>query len=375
MIMQCHEPLWPGTEEYLRDFLEKAERLRIPLTGSLELTRRCNLNCVHCYLGPRAGRQALQGLEINAARIRSLIDEMTEAGCMNLLITGGEPLLRDDFPEIYRHAKMNGLLVTLFTNGTLVTEKIIDLLRELPPVEVEISIYGATAEVYESVTRVPGSYETCFRGIRALLDRGVRVNLKTILMTVNRQEFFAMERLAKDLGVRFRFDAAIQPGLDGDNTPLGLRVTPEEAIEKEMSAPGAVRRWKDFFERFKDCALGSELYGCSAGLTAFHIDPFGRLLPCMMALELGYETSGVGFKKVWATSIQRIRDKKAGADFACRECDKINICGYCPGFFKLENGLEDVRSEYICRMGNLRFQYIHDHPEKGDHDGQPEQII
>ena len=298
---------------------------------------------------------------MGAARILSLIDEMTEAGCMNLLITGGEPLLREDFPEIYRHAKENGLLVTLFTNGTIVTEKIVELLCELPPVEVEITIYGSTAEVYENITRVPGSYEKCIRGIRSLLERGIRVNLKTILMTMNSHEFLAMENMAKEFGVRFRFDAAISPCIDGDNTPLSLRVTPEEAIEKEMSDSAKVQDWKKFLERFKDRMLGSDLYGCSAGLTAFHIDPFGCLFPCMMALDMGHDTAGVGFKTVWDNIMPRIRDKKAGADFACSECVKINICGYCPGFFRLENGREDVRSEYICQMGSLRFQYINDH--------------
>ena len=374
MTMLCHQPKWPSTEEYLEEFVAKAERLHVPLAGSLELTHRCNLDCVHCYLGPRAERQAHQDREIGTARIHALIDEITEAGCLNLLITGGEPLLREDFPEIYRHAKENGLLVTLFTNGTTITGSILDLFCDLPPVEVEISIYGATAPTYESITRLPGSYEKCMWGIRSLLDRGLRVNLKTMLMTVNRHEFAAMENMARELGVRFRFDAAISPRIDGDNTPLSLRVPPEEAIEKEMSDPGKVQNWKKFFKRFKDRTLGPELYGCGAGLTAFHIDPFGRLLPCMMALDMGYDTSGVGFKTVWDNIMPRIRDKKAGADFACRGCVKINMCGYCPGFFRLENGIEDVRSEYLCKMGSLRFQYIQDHAVKGDHDGQPEKL-
>ena len=93
-------------------------------------------------------------------------------------------------------------LVTVFTNGTMVTDEIIEAFTELPPFEVEISLYGATAGTYESVTRVPGSYEKCLRGIRGLLDNGIRVNLKTMLMTVNRHEFAAMENIAKDFGVR-----------------------------------------------------------------------------------------------------------------------------------------------------------------------------
>jgi radical SAM protein with 4Fe4S-binding SPASM domain len=368
--MQCHERKWQSTEKYLEEFMSKSEELRIPLSGSFELTHRCNLNCIHCYLGPQAERQALQNSEMSSARIHSLLDEITEAGCLYLLITGGEPLLRDDFPEIYRHAKMNGLLVTVFTNGTLVTDSVIELFRELPPFETEISIYGATAETYERITRVPGSYERCFRGIQRLLDNNIKLNLKTILMTINRHEFTAMGNIARDLGVRFRFDAAISPCIDGNNSTLNLRVPPEEAIEKEFSNSDKVKTWMKFFEKFKGCTLGNDLYGCGAGLTGFHVNPYGYLQPCMMTFDIRYNISKSGFLKGWNYVVPQTRDKKVGDDFTCRRCEKINLCGYCPDFFRMENGAEDIRSEYICKMGNLRFQYINNHLSKGDNGEQ-----
>jgi radical SAM protein with 4Fe4S-binding SPASM domain len=276
--------------------------------------------------------------------------------------------VRPDFPELYRHAKENGMLVTLFTNGTTLTQSILDLFCELPPAEVEISIYGATAPIYESITRVPGSYEKCMWGIRNLLDRGIRVDLKTILMTINRHEFAAMENMARELNVRFRFDAAISPCLDNDISPLDLRVSPEEAIEKEMSDPVKARNLKKFFDNFKDRTLGPDLYGCGAGLTAFHIDPFGCIFPCMMALDIKCDISEIGFMAGWDNIVPRIKNKKVSEDFACRGCVKINICGYCPGFFRLETGIEDVRSEFICKMGDLRYKYIN-HAIKGEDGG------
>ena len=158
MTIQCRESEWLTTGEYLAEFSSKAERLRIPFSGSIDLTHRCNLDCVHCYLGPRAERRT-GAAEMSTGRILSLLDEITDAECLNLLITGGDPLIREDFPVIYSHAKKNGLLVTIFTNGTLLTDRVLDLFVDLPPLEVEISIYGATAPTYEKITRVPGSYE------------------------------------------------------------------------------------------------------------------------------------------------------------------------------------------------------------------------
>jgi MoaA/NifB/PqqE/SkfB family radical SAM enzyme len=371
--MKCKEPGWPSTKEYLENFTARIEKLRIPFSGSLELTHRCNLNCVHCYLCPQDSRHTHnRSREIGTVRMLSLLDEITEAGCLNLLITGGEPLLREDFTVIYRHARENGLLVTVFTNGTIITDKIIHLFRELPPVEVEISIYGATAATYEGITGVPGSYERCLRGLKNLLQSGTRVNLKTVLMTLNSHELNDIEDIAKELGVKFRFDAAISPCLNGNGGPLSLRVPPEEAIEKEMADPMRVERWGRFFEKFKDATLGNNLYGCNAGLTAFHLDPFGRLMPCMMTMDIGCDISETPFVTGWVNIMKSIMDRKAGADFACRGCKKINFCGYCPGFFRLENGQEDICSEYLCRMGDLRLQYIYKHMLKGEHNGHQE---
>jgi radical SAM protein with 4Fe4S-binding SPASM domain len=368
--MQCHEHKWPSTETYLEEFISKSEGLRVPLSGSFELTHRCNLNCIHCYLGPQDKRKAFQDSEMSSARVHSLLDEITEAGCLYLLITGGDPLLRNDFPELYRHAKMNGLLVTIFTNGTLITDRIIELFSELPPFATEISIYGATAETYEKITRVPGSYQRCFRGIKRLLDNNIRLKLKTILMTINRHELTAMEDIAKEFGVKFRFDAGISPRIDGNKSTLNLRVSPEEAIEKEFSTSEQLKSWVDFFKAVKGYNLGDDLYGCGAGLTGFHIDPYGYLQPCMMTFDIRHNISQCGFLTGWNDIVPQIRNKKAGNDFTCKGCEKINLCGYCPDLFRLETGVADICSEYLCKMGNLRFQYINNHLSKGDHGEQ-----
>lgn len=366
MTMQCDDRKITECDSFLSEFAVKAESLRIPLSGSLELTRRCNLDCVHCYLGRKAKRDLLKDEEMSTARICALIDEITEAGCLNLLITGGDPLLRDDFVEIYRHAKERGLLVTVFTNGTMITDQIVELFAELPPVEIEISIYGATSHTYEKITRVRGSYRRCFKGIERLLRKGLRVNLKTVLMTLNRDEFGSMEDIARNFNVRFRFDAAIMPCPNGDKSPLSLRVSPEEAVEKEFSNDEKVRKWLDYYKRFKDCRFPGRLYPCGAGVTVFHVDAFGRLQPCIMTDHMACAIGETGFGTVWAGLRSQMRTGRAGADLACVKCEKANLCGYCPAFFMLENGREDLRSAYLCTMGRLRLQYINDHIVKGD---------
>jgi len=356
--MECAQTEWLSDDDYLRQFSKKVAAQRIPLSGSLDLTRRCNLRCVHCYLGDKtAGRDDLKP-ELNTVQWIDIIDQITDAGCLNLLITGGEPLLRKDFAEIYTRAKTNGLIVTVFTNGTLIENEIIELFEDLPPHAVEISLYGATEETYEKITGVRGSYGRCLNNIKRLLDHHVHLKLKTVLMTHNQHEFCDIQQMAEEYGVKFRCDAAIFPTFSGDQTPLRLRVNPKEAVDMELSDKERLAQWQDFFYRMKDRQVSDSLYTCGTGLSTFHIDPYGNLQPCLMVNSLKFNLLKGSFIKGWQEVIPRIRKRKAGNDIACNQCEKMVLCGYCPAFFELETGAEDIQSEYLCAMGQYRFQAI-----------------
>jgi radical SAM protein with 4Fe4S-binding SPASM domain len=355
--MICSTTGWLTNEEYLTRLNEVAVTERIPLSGSIELTQKCNLRCIHCYYDRNTGSRKRK--EINTKEICSLLDDITEAGCLYFLMTGGEPLLRSDFLEIYRYAKERGLIITLFSNGTLINEQIVDLFQELPPYEVEISLYGATASTYEKVTGIPGSFRKCFDAIELLVKKDIHLRLKTILMNVNSHEFFDIRKIAKDLGVKFRFDAAIFPCFNGDRSPLDYRVSPQEAVAKEFLDEENISDWKRFFKRMKGYKLPDSMYHCGAGRASFHIDAFGNLSPCLMTNTISYDIVKSNFLEGWQKGIFGISELKAFGDIKdCGQCEKIHLCGYCPAFFALENGNESIRSDYVCTMGNERYQKI-----------------
>jgi radical SAM protein with 4Fe4S-binding SPASM domain len=363
--MACATTAGLSDREYLEDFHQRAVRLRTPLSGSIDLTHRCNLKCIHCYLGPEAVSSEAESRELPTRDLLSLIDQITEAGCLFVVITGGEPLVRADFADIYRRCKANGLLVTVFTNGTLVTDRILDLFGDLPPQAVEITLYGVSAATFEAITGVVGSFERCTEGIRRLLERKIEVRLKTILMTENQHELSAIEAMARHYGVRFRFDPAIFPRFDGDRRPLKLRVSAGEAVEREMSDRERLRQWIEYCDRMQSTPIPETLYKCGAGLTSFHIDPYGDLMPCLMTASHRFGLSGASFLSVWNGGIARVRDMKAAADLICNTCSDQLVCGYCPAFFGLENGSEDIRSEYLCAMGKERSRRIAEGARKG----------
>lgn len=353
-----------SNEEFLREFNKKVAQQRIPLSGNLALTHRCSVRCLHCYLGKEVSARENIHKELLTRQWKNIIDDITRAGCLYLLITGGEPLVRKDFKEIYRHAKNNGLLVTLFTNGMLIDDDMVKFLHHYPPKTVEITLYGATPGTHEKITRVKGSYEKTLEGINKLMRQKINVRLKTILMTLNRHEFFEIQNLAREWGVKFRFDAAVFPGLKGDKSPLKLRVPVEDAIEKEFSDEKRTQEWKAFSREMKELPSREHLYQCGAGLTHFHIDPYGNLQPCLMVTDLEYNLVNGDFAAGWNQVMPLLRERKPGSNYRCHQCRKKALCGFCPAFFKLENNAEDICSQYLCIMGQQRYEKL-----KEEHSG------
>jgi radical SAM protein with 4Fe4S-binding SPASM domain len=357
MSTNCAHFDFPDDDAYFRDLFRRAEAARVPLSGSLELTRRCNLRCVHCYLGPQARVCADPRREMTTAQVVGIIDQIVAAGCLDLLITGGEPLLRRDFPEVYRHAKLAGLRVTVFTNGTLVTDRLVDLFRDLPPQIVEISLYGATPETYERITGVAGSYRRCLAGIERLRDAGIRLGLKTMLMTLNQHEFEAIEAMALAYGARFRFDPVLNACLDGGREPLELRVPPDKAIHLEFASAERRQAWLDFRDRHLDLAPSDLLVRCSAAETGFYVDVFGNLQPCLVLPWLSYGLLMGTFREGWAR-MARVREIRAERGSRCNACQRRPYCGYCPGLLALENGDRELPSPYLCALGSERLRTI-----------------
>lgn len=329
---------------------------RIPIEGSLELTFRCNLLCVHCYCNLPADDEEAAQEELRTEEILKILDQASEAGCLWLLLTGGEPLLRKDLCEIYTYAKKKGFLITLFTNGTLINPEVVDMLVELPPRSIEITLYGATRETYEAVTRVPGSFNKCLAGIERLLERKLPLALKTMAMTLNRREVPLMISFAKERGVKFRFDPILNPRLDGGKAPCRFRLPPEEVIRLDLEHEERSAEWKEFCKKFIYPSSSEYLFSCGAGISTFHIDPYGKMSPCQMSRFQSHDLRKASFKEGWDEHIPAALKLKPGGDYPCGRCDLISLCGQCPGWAWLETGDYEKPVEYLCKVARLRAQ-------------------
>ncbi len=347
-------PLTPP-QDWTAGFRARAARSRTPISATLELTRRCNLRCGHCYLGDQAAPEP----ERDTAAVKASLDEWAAAGCLYLLITGGDPMLRKDFADIYRHARELGLIVTVFCNGSLVTDAIVRLFQEFPPRLVEISLYGATAGTYEAVTGVPGSHARAWDGLRRLHAAGIRIGLKTLLLSSNRHELEDLAAQARELGVPFRYDAAVFPCLpDGADRPLNLRVSPEEVVARDVATPERRRQWRKKIEQTAQLPETEALYTCGAGATGFFADPQGRLSPCLLATHYRCRPEGRSFLDVWKNELGEIRARKRTRKDGCASGALRGACAHCPAFNYLETGDEENESDYMRQTTRLRYREV-----------------
>jgi radical SAM protein with 4Fe4S-binding SPASM domain len=331
---------------------------RLPLQGTLETTYRCNLNCVHCYVNLPAGAPEERARELPLARLKALLDEMAAEGCLEVLFTGGEVLVRPDFPELYVHALELGLLVTVFTNGTLLTERIADLLDARRPYAVEISLYGMTRQTYEAVTRVPGSYDRCLEGIGRLVARGLPLTLKTMALLANHHEVAAMSAYARGLGLPFKFDSLLNARVDCGASRGEHQLRPEQALALEVQDQERMRELREFCARFVAPPVGGRehdyVYTCGAGHTSFTVDPYGRLQLCQLSRGRPFDLSRQPFARGWHEHFPLLRARKWQTHAVCRSCSLVSLCGSCPGAAELETGDAEGLVPSFCQIAHLK---------------------
>lgn len=349
---------------------ERMASFRTPLEVSLEVTRRCPLECQHCYNNLPMGDLAARKRELSKEEYSSLLDELADMGVLWLLFTGGEIFARKDFLEIYTYAKRKGFLITLFTNGTLINEKIADHLREYPPFAIEITLYGRTKETYETLTAMPGSYDRCMRGVRLLLDRGLPLKLKTVGTRINKHEVREMRRFAEEeLGVEFKFDAMINPRIDCSSAPLGVRLSPEEAVALDLS-------WNKLADAHRR-ALQSELaspqkasetvYGCGGGIKSFAIDPYGHMTICVLSHKDTYDIRQGSVRAGWEKFLLEVRERRRTRPSKCASCQLHSVCSMCPANGELEHGDPESPVDFLCEVAHLRASVLgFAVPEHGD---------
>jgi radical SAM protein with 4Fe4S-binding SPASM domain len=350
---------------------ERLKNRRVPLSFELELTARCNNHCRHCFINLPCDDDEARAREMSAAAILDIADRAVALGAMWCLLTGGEPLLRDDFEELYRVLKQKGLLISLFTNATLIDERHIRLLRRYPPRDIEVTVYGASDATYARVTRNPGGFEAFRRGLRLLEEAGLKVRLKAMALRSNYEEMGAIARFCrahtKDY---FRFDPLLH--LRYDRNPrrnreiLSERLSPEEVVALETADPQRSESLRKNCDKLlfdgRPPANGMVFY-CGAGNSSFTVGWDGRLRLCasLCRPDCVYDPAGGSLDDFWNRFIPAVRQARSARPSyieRCHTCPLINLCYWCPAHADLETGELDLTVESFCAVAQARQKML-----------------
>lgn len=338
----------------------EVKRRRLPLSGTLELTHRCPLECAHCYNNLPVGENAARARELSTTEYYRILEEIASEGCLFLLLSGGEIFARHDFLDIYRHARGCGLLITLFTNGTMITPALVAALVEQPPFSIEVTLYGHTREVYEELTGLPGSFDRARRGVQLLLEAGLPLKLKTMATTINRTEVLAMqEHSQNELHTPFKFDAQIHPRIDNGQGPVDVRLSPAEAVAFDLADRRRVDEWLEFARTFHAPPISpDQQYSCGGGVGSFAIDPYGFLSLCVISKRDRFDLRQGSFKEGWQSFLAKVRQRPATRITKCTRCHLRSMCGMCPANGELANNDPEEPVDHLCETAHLRAQVI-----------------
>lgn len=337
---------------------------------TLELTPRCNNACRHCYINLPAGDGQARERELDFDGIKKIVDEAAELGAMWCLITGGEPLLREDFEDIYLYIKRKGIFVSVFTNATLISEKHVQLFKKYPPRALEITVYGVTEKTYGAVTGKPELFAAFMRGVRLLLDAGVPLSLKTVMIRSNVHEFQEIAAFCRAHSSEpFRFDPFIHLRFDRDekrNQEIREeRLSPEAIVALEHSDSArhdALQKncEKLVFNEDMDNPEGF-LFGCGAGISEFYVNHEGFFMLCASLYGSGllYDLKNGTIKNAlddFVPKIRAMRTTKTEYMANCGRCRIINLCLWCPAHAFLEMGQLDACVDYFCSVAKERYK-------------------
>jgi radical SAM protein with 4Fe4S-binding SPASM domain len=323
-----------------------------PNMCQFELTFKCDLHCKHCYSDCYNNPYYIKK-ELNTKEVKFILDKVYKAGVIWLCFTGGDPLAREDFLDIYSYAKNKGFIIIIFTNGYSMTKKIADYLQNIPPFVIEITLNAITKKTYEDISGVKDSFEKTMAGIDMVIKRKLPLKIKTQVTRQNIEELERIKGFVQGLGLRLRPSPMLHARLDGDISPSKLRITPQQALDIDNK----FRPITDHPTANQD--RKNKLFRCAIGTSdGFHVDPYGNMLPCSSIRKPVVNLLESNISKAHSELSSRVRMRNFVTNSKCRYCELRDLCRLCPGSALLETGNMESSIGYFCELAYLSKRHF-----------------
>ncbi|MFH0732132.1 MAG: radical SAM protein [Candidatus Omnitrophota bacterium] len=314
----------------------------------LELTFKCGLHCRHCY-SDCYNRDSCIKEELKTQDVKYTLDKLYASGIIWLCFTGGDPLTRNDFLDIYTYAKTKGFIISIFSNGYSMTETIAAYLQKTPPFSFEITLNAVTRKRYEEISQVKGSFGRTMAGIDMLIEKKLPLKIKTQITQQNFDELKQIEHFIIGLRLKPTMNFALCPRLNGDLEPTRLRIPPEQVRSlkvRENTSSEYCKKNQNGNSKPKHTGL----FLCAIDGDGIHIDPYGNAFPCNLIRKPNFNLLKTNIELVRAELLSLARGKKFTTSSGCRFCNLRQNCLNCPGNSYLETGDQERPVDYYCKL-------------------------
>jgi len=346
-------------------------RLALPVSGTFELTPRCNFNCRICYVHLNKDIESIMQRELSTEEWLSIAEQAKEMGLMFLLLTGGEPFLRADFPYLYERLVKMGFIISINTNASLYNDRLSELFAKYPPCRINVTLYGASEETYKRLCG-NASFEKVVNNLKRMKQEKLPVRLNVSLTPYNVCDMEGIDAISQELGIHAKATSYMYPpvrvsGCIGENSArftaeeagraivkwYGLRESNEDYANKAEALNEKLRNDRECAECFSN--EGSEIK-CRAGRSSFWITWDGKMTPCGTMSVEGSDVRVLGFKAAWEQVNSMAREVRLPVE--CESCELRSSCSVCASICKGETGHFDKKPEYLCTMTRARIQEI-----------------
>lgn len=325
-----------------------AEQRSLPIAATLEITQRCNFHCKHCYL-------VSPYKQLDISSLLCIIEKLDKAGILILTITGGEPMLHDQFDVAYKYAKEKGFIISLLTNGLLVN-KWIDVLSSYPPYVVEVSLYGASDDEYHQNTMVDGAFVRVLNNLLLLKKCGINVVAKTVATTSNIEKLGDYKTICNRLGIEFKTGWDLYPKIDGQLLNTAYRLNPDDICSRLLAGKRneEIRDIKISVQKSTLRYKYSSIH-CSSGKNSLLIDAEGYCNLCNWLRDKRINILKSDFNQAWqAIGETRKYIESIAEKSRCHSCIDRGYCNWCPVYAMLEMKDWEAQIPYFCSSAKSR---------------------
>ena len=342
----------------------KAAQAGVPISGTFELTPRCNLRCRMCYVRMTPEEMKPYGRELTAQEWISLGEQAMQSGMLFLLLTGGEPMLRPDFPEIYDAMSQMGPSISINTNGTMLSKQVRDLLEKRPPSQLNVTLYGPKEATYDALCGDSRAFEQTIDTLRWARDLGILLNVNVTVTPWNMDQITELEALAEreDLYLRLTF-YNFPPSRRNTKTDFS-RLAAEDVgrmiAQREYRRQGSENltvKANSILKTMLSChemqnpgCPEGEGIRCFAGRSQFWVAWNGEMTPCGMLDVPKAAPLSEGFLASWEKIKQDTAKIRLCSD--CITCKERDTCFNCAAVMRTETGSFDGRPDYMCRLNH-----------------------